>query len=274
MAFLLFSCEDVIEVDTPSGEPLLIVDALIKIDISSPSQLVSVRVGLTSTYFGEVPVTSLEQVTITNVDMESTFANPNTLILLETQPGIYEAVKDTSFFTSGELVFQLSHNGRQYFARTHYIPTVPIDDIQKGDGSLFGEDDTEVIVRFTDVAEREDFYIFDFDFNEFLVTEDTFYQGQEFEFSYFYDRDLEAGKEATIRIWGADEGFYNYMNKLIQQGGELMGPFATPAATVRGNVFDVTGLDNVDIFDNVDRPEAFALGYFAVVQEYTSQIEF
>jgi hypothetical protein len=51
-----------------------------------------------------------------------------------------------------------------------------------------------------------------------------------------------------------------------------MGPFSTPAATVRGNIFDVTGLDNEEVFDNVNRPDKFALGYFAVVQQYTRSI--
>ena len=272
MLILFCNCEDVVEVNTPTAEPRLIVDALIKIDISQPVQTARVAVGLTGNYFGEVPVTDLQQITITNTDMESTFENPNTIVLLEQEPGIYEAGKNTGFFTDGNLVLQLTHQDRSYFARTNFVPTVPIDSLVQGDGKLFEGNETEVIVTYTDAPDREDFYIFDFDFDEYLVTEDTFYQGQEFRFSYFYDNNLEPGDAVTIRILGADESFYNYMNQLIQQSGDLMGPFATPAATVRGNVFDVTGLDNEEIVDNVDRPDKFALGYFAVVQSYSSQI--
>ncbi len=269
---LFCNCEDVVDVNTPTAEPRLIVDALIKIDISQPAQTASISVGLTGNYFGEVPVTELEQVTITNIDMESTFENPNTIVLLEQEPGVYETTKNTGFFTDGNLILQITHQDRSYFARTNYVPTVPIDTLVQGDGNLFEGDETEVMVTFKDAEDREDFYIFDFDFEEYLVTEDEFYQGQEFQFSYFYNNELQPGKSVSISLMGADEGFYNYMNQLIQQSGDLMGPFATPAATVRGNVFDVTGLDNEEILDNVDRPDKFALGYFAVVQSYSSQI--
>ncbi|MBO6534558.1 MAG: hypothetical protein JJ967_16130 [Muricauda sp.] len=43
-------------------------------------------------------------------------------------------------------------------------------------------------------------------------------------------------------------------------------------ATVRGNVFDITGLDNVTILDNVERPNDYALGYFGVVQEFSREL--
>ena len=57
------------------------------------------------------------------------------------------------------------------------------------------------------------------------------------------------------------------MDLLITQSGDLQGPFQSPVATVRGNVFDVTGINNQDIFDNATRPDVYPLGYFAVVQE-------
>jgi hypothetical protein len=71
---------------------------------------------------------------------------------------------------------------------------------------------------------------------------------------------------------GTDQSFYNYMDLLIEQSGAAQGVFQTPVATVRGNVVDVTGLDNEDRFDNADRPEVFPLGYFAVVQEERSSL--
>jgi hypothetical protein len=50
------------------------------------------------------------------------------------------------------------------------------------------------------------------------------------------------------------------MNQLIVQSGGDQGPFQTPAATVRGNIINTNNLDN------------FALGYFAVCQEYVETI--
>ncbi|UWX53649.1 hypothetical protein NYZ99_10715 [Maribacter litopenaei] len=105
----------------------------------------------------------------------------------------------------------------------------------------------------------------------FTVTEDEFYQGQRFEFSYFYE-DIEPGQELTISILGADESFFNYMNQIIVQAGGDQGPFQTPAATVRGNIFNVTGIPNPEDLESIEQTEDFPLGYFAVVQEYQSNI--
>ena len=65
-----------------------------------------------------------------------------------------------------------------------------------------------------------------------------------------------------------DQQFFNYMDLLVEQTEDTGGIFETPSGTVRGNMFDVTGLDNIEIFDNAGRPESFPLGYFAVVQEF------
>ncbi len=268
LLLLLTSCEDVVEVDVPSSPPRLLVDALIRIDETQPLVHVSIKVALTASFFSTSPVTNLEQITISNVE------SGGLLILIEQEEGsgVYEGIINKEFLMEGELILQLTHDERLYFARTRYVPTVPIDTLDQGEGVLFEGDETEVIVTFGDAPDRDDFYVFDFDFGEYLVTEDEFYKGQSFSFSYFYDNNLQAGDEVTIAILGADRGFYNYMNQLIQQGGDLMGPFATLAATVRGNVFDVTGLNNEEISDNVGRPDKFALGYFAVVQEFKKSI--
>ena len=62
------------------------------------------------------------------------------------------------------------------------------------------------------------------------------------------------------------------MDQLIVQAGGNQGPFQTPVATVRGNVINVTGIDNITVTDNVERTNNFALGYFAVVQEFKQTI--
>ena len=155
---------------------------------------------------------------------------------------------------------------------TEYVPSVPIDSVVQGDGTLFNDDETEIIVTFTDDPERDSFYLFDFSFGEFLVTEDKFYKGQQFSFSYFYDKIFESNTEIEIRLMGADQTFFNYMDLLIEQTTNDAGIFATPVATVRGNVFDITDIDNIDISDNVGQPNIFPLGYFAIVQEYKDTV--
>ncbi len=44
----------------------------------------------------------------------------------------------------------IRHEGRLYLATTEYVPSVPIDSVIQGDGTLFNDDETEITVTFTD----------------------------------------------------------------------------------------------------------------------------
>lgn len=64
-----------------------------------------------------------------------------------------------------------------------------------------------------------------------ILTKYLFYQGQEFQFSYLYDRIIEPDKKVGISILGVDRSFFNYMNILIEQSKSELDLFATPVAT-------------------------------------------
>ncbi len=267
---LLLSCEDVIDIELNTEAPRLVVDGIIRIpNLNESPFFIEIKVSESSDFFEEPVPAQLNQITVTNLESNGTI----TLLEEPLGSGIYRRSASVEFLTSGDLVLQLDHKNSLYVAQTRFVPSVPIDSITQGEGTLFTEEETEIIISFTDNANRDDFYLFDFDFNEYLVTEDEFYQGQKFEFSYFYENELQPGSVINIGLLGVDEPFFNYMNQLIVQSGGDQGPFQTPAATVRGNIINVTNLDNIDVFDNVGDPNNFALGYFAVVQEFTKSIE-
>tara|TARA_R110002050_G_scaffold106359_5_gene216281 strand:+ start:457 stop:1332 length:876 start_codon:yes stop_codon:yes gene_type:complete len=283
------SCEDVIDVELPNDDSRLIVNGVIRVDETQEYLPIEIVVSESSSFFEDNTIASLVSAVIyygtPNPDAPEILDGGGISNLTELEPGSGKWVPDPSFDSDQRIrvssinegdVFQLilTTSEERYFATTTYVKSVPIDSLAQGDQTLFSGDETEVIVTFTDNGERDDFYILDFDFNEYLVTEDEFYQGQTFVFSYFYDSDLELNTDKTINIGllGADESFYNYMNQIIVQSGGDQGPFQTPAATVRGNIINITGIDNSDIFDNVGRNDNFALGYFAIVQEYKESI--
>ena len=274
------ACEDVIDVELPTEEPRLVVDALIRVDIDEPFIPVEVKLSLSSDFFNNNTPTSAESVVIQyeeyegNRVIDTRFSN-----LAELVPGSGIYTPDPNFDSDQRIptnildrnwVFNLliNHEGRRYLATTKYVPTVPIDSVIQGDGTLFNDDETEVIITFTDDPDRDSFYLFDLSLSEFLVTEDKFYKGQQFSFSYFYDQIFEPDTEIEIRLMGVDQTFFNYMDLLIEQTTNDAGIFSTPVATVRGNVFDITDIDNIDLLDNVAQPDVFPLGYFAMVQEY------
>lgn len=272
LVFFIISCEDVIDVEVPSEPPRLTIDALIRINTSEPTTTARIRANLTSSFFDGLAPADLTSISIVNPDYVPTSVFDQKVInFSEVGPGVYEATKSTIFFTEGELQLFIEYDGQRYLALTRYVPSVPIDTIVQGDKTLLSGNEKEIILSFTDNAERADFYLFDFDFEEYLVTEDEFYQGQTFQFSYFY-ADISENQIAEISLLGVDESFYNYMNQLIVQAGGDQGPFQTPAATVRGNIINITDIDNINSFDNVENSNNFPLGYFSVSQEYSETI--
>ena len=284
VVMLALGCEDVIDVDVPEEPPRLIVEALIRVDRSEPFIPVEVKLTTTNSFFEEIPAASAESIVILyNQYDDGIITSTGSSTLAETEPGSGIYVPDPNFSSDQriptavlnddlEFIMSVRYQGRQYLAQTRYVPSVPIINLAQGVGTLFSDDETEVIITYTDDPNRSNFYVFDFDFGEFFDSEDTFYQGQTFSFSYFYDQIFESGRELEISILGADQEFYNYMLLLIQQAEDDFNVFDTPVATVRGNVFDVTDLDNIDVFDNVDQPDSYALGYFAVVEEYQATL--
>lgn len=260
----LASCEDVVEVAVPNEPPRLTIDALIRVDTSQATTLAQVKVKETNSFFESVVPANLTQITIFDL------AQNSASILLEDPEGsgIYSSEMSTeALVNGGEFFLQIDFEDEFFVAYASFQQSVKIDSLVFGEGILFDEDDTELVVTFTDVSERDDYYLFDFDLGNFLVTEDEFYQGQTFSFSYFYEDELNPGDELEVSIMGVDEDFANYMNKLIEQSEGAFGPFETPAITVRGNIINATTIDNENNFDNTNTSDNFALGYFAIVQE-------
>ncbi|WP_405397362.1 DUF4249 family protein [Maribacter sp. Asnod2-G09] len=283
------SCENVIDVELPENETRLIVNGVIRVDETQEYLPIEIMVSQSSSFFDENTIASLKSVTIyygtPREDAPEILEGGGISNLAEVEVGSGKWVPDPSFDSDQRIrvssinegdVFQLilETEEERYFATTTYVKSVPIDSLVQGDETLFSGDETEVIVTFTDPDESDDFYLLDLDFGEFLVTEDEFYQGQTFVFSYFYDNDLELDTSSVVDIslLGVDESFYNYMNQIIVQSGGDQGPFQTPAATVRGNIINITGIDNNEVFDNVERSDNFALGYFAIIEEYKDSI--
>jgi len=267
LSLIWSSCQEVITVELPNQEPKLIVDALIRIDTTISSTLVTVSIRQTSDFFGEISPVSVDQITMSNLDNPG---NNTDQVLDETEPGsgIYQQFFSTEELARDRWFLQINYQGEFYVAESLMQYSVPIDQLTIGDGSLFSGDVTELLVRYSDIGGREDYYLFDYGNDDFFASEDVFYDGQQFEFSYFYDEQFNPGDTLTVSIMGIDRDFFNYMNLLREQSEGGFGPFATPAASVRGNLINAPDINNNDNYNNVNDPDNYALGYFAIVQEY------
>lgn len=284
----ILGCEEVIEVELATTETRLVVNGVIRVDVEQPYLPIEIKVSETTNFFESNRPTSLDDNALIfygqpNPEAPEILENLASSSLAETAPGSGIYVPDPTFDNDQRILTQnitpntvfilvLEHKGRRYAARTTYTTAVPLVSIAQGEDTLFDEEDVEIKVTIQDELETSNFFVFDFGQGEFLALDDQFIDGQEFEFSYFPQRKLDNGQLLTVSILGADQQFYNYMDLLIEQTQNDGGIFETPAATVRGNVFDVTDLDNILVFDNVKQPEAFPLGFFAVVQELKDSI--
>lgn len=270
-SLLWTSCQEVITVDLPSQAPKLIVDALVRIDTLASTTLVSIEVRQTSDFFGEISPISVDQMTMSNLDNPG---NNTDQVLDETEPGsgIYQQVFSTQELARDRWFLQIDYQGELYVAESRMQYSVPIDQLTIGDGSLFSEESTELLIKYSDVGDRQDFYLFDYGNGDFFASEDAFYDGQQFAFSYFYDEEFNPGEVLTVSIMGIDRDFFNYMNLLREQNEGGFGPFASPAVSVRGNLINATDIDNNNNYNNVNNPDNYALGYFALVQEYRDSI--
>ncbi len=247
---LCTACEDVIDVDVPDGEPRLVIDASFEfyLDENPVDTEGGVRLTLSAPFFDtEIPTVSDATVFITDLS-DNSIINFNET----SEPGFYLPENGITIIPQFDIPYELTviHENETYKATTQLFPTVPIENIEQGDGTLFDGDETEIIVSFTDDGTRDDFYLFDFDFNLLEVSDDRFYQGEFFNFSYFYE-DMVAGRDITIKILGIDRQYFNYAGLLIDQSDQDGGgPFQTPPALLRGNIINTTNPDN------------YPLGYF------------
>ncbi|NRA92492.1 MAG: DUF4249 domain-containing protein [Psychroserpens sp.] len=262
IAILVFSCEDVIDVDLPTGETRLVIDASINWFKDTPGNEQSIRLSLTAPFF-EADVPPANNATVFITDENNTVYD----FVEDGDTGIY---LNNTFDPEIDRSYTLTviYNGETFIATETLKSVSEITRVeQKLDGGFSGED-TEIKAYFNDPADEENYYFFEF-IPSIPVTptldtfEDEFVNGNEI-FGFYVEEDLDPGQTVIIRNHGVSERFYEFMFILLQQIEEQGGgPFETQPATVRGNIINQTNPDN------------FALGYFRLseVDEFIYTIE-
>ena len=249
MFTLFLGCEDVIDVDLNEAQPRLVIEASINWFKNTPGNEQSVKLSLSSPFFDD-NVAPANDATVVITD-----ENNNTFTFTENnETGVYT---NNSFIPVIDRTYTLTinYNNEIYTATETLKSVVSIDYIeQNNDGGFTGED-IELKAYYTDPANQENYYFFEFISDipvvpTLEVYDDEFTDGNQI-FGYYTEEDLEAGDVVTIRNYGISERFYEFMFILLQQSSdEGGGPFETQPATVRGNCINETNPDN------------FPFGYF------------
>lgn len=250
---VLFSCEKVIDVDVPSIEPKLVVDATFEVFFNETPVTAdtNVKLTLTSDFFEE------EIKGVTNASVFVTNLSDNTIINYSNVDIEGNYLPDTNFIPEDNVTYELSiiYNNETYKSVASKIKSSPITNIEQTSRTFFVDEVLELKVSFVDIVNEDNFYLFDFSDSSFSLIEDRlFVDGEELTISEFYDdEDLELPSTIDIKLSGISKKYFTYFNILTNQaaaGGG--GPFETIPSTLLGNVINATEDAN------------FPLGYFHI----------
>lgn len=238
-----YNCEDVIEVDLNEADPRLTIDASINWFKGTTGNNQTIKLTLSTSYFSEtIPAATGAQVFITD-------SQQNVFNFIEVgTTGIYET---SSFIPVIDRNYTLTvvFENETYTAQETLTSVSEIEEIEQLDDGGFSGEDIELKAYYTDPANIENFYFFEFISDiaaipSLDVYDDEFTDGNNV-FAYYTEEDLESNDIVIVRNYGVSKRFYEFMFILLQQNGEDGGgPFETQPATVRGNCINQTNQDN------------------------------
>ena len=261
LSIFFISCEKVVNIDVPSIDPKLIIDASFQVyfDESPVTANTVVKLKLSADYFDDViPVVTNATVFITDLSNNNiiNFSDDNA-------DGSYEPL--IAFVPVSDIAYELTvtHDNETYKGAATKIKSTPLTSAIQGDETLFSGEETEVKIDFTDLSLEDNYYLFDFTKNLFVTIEDRFFNGVDYNFSYFYkEDDIELPTTVTIRMSGVTKEYFTYFRVLVNQSGQGGGgPFETVPSSLLGNMINTT--------NEAD----FPLGYFHISETDTVTLD-
>ena len=256
-AFLFFGCEDVIEIEVPSGEPKLVIDAFFEVFYNETPVTANTVVKLrkSTDYFEEqIPIVTDATVLIKDItnNIDIVFTDDNL-------DGDFEPI--SAFIPQGNIEYELNvfYDGEVYKGTANKILTSGFTEVFQGDNTLFSGEETEINVTIIDDINTKNYYLFDFSNNLFSPIEDRFFNGSRYNFSFFYQKDeIELPSNVTLKMSGISKDYLTYFRVLLGQSGQSSGgPFQTIPSSLLGNIVNTTNLEN------------FPLGYFHISETDT-----
>ncbi|ESU28807.1 lipoprotein precursor [Flavobacterium limnosediminis JC2902] len=249
--FSFISCEDTIDVPLDTAEPKLVIDASIKWQKGTPGNEQRIKLTTTTNYYSNViPTVSGATVFITN--------STNVIFTFTEIPTTGEYIcTDFIPVINETYILTVIHDGQTYKATDTLFATPDIDSVEQTTVPGFEGDIIQVKFFYQDNGAEDNFYLVgaknsNIIFPEYGVIDDEFFQGNQM-FGFYTHENLKAGDHLDFSLQGISERYANYMEKLITISGAQGGnPFATPPATLRGNIVNQTNQDD------------FPFGYFSL----------
>jgi len=269
LSFLLTSCEDTIDVDVPTAQSRLVVEASLDWEKGTTGNVQSISLSMSTPFFDTNQDTSVTGaiVTVTNEDSGEVFPFD------DNNDGTYS----TSTFVpilNNTYHLEIVYDGETYEATETLMSVSDINEVNQSIEGGFDDELLELNLYFTDPANIENFYLIKYDVEGDLFpyledVSDEFTDGNEIHDFLEKDDDedseetpFEAGDVVNISLYGISEQYYNFIRLLIEQHGSQGDPFSSTAALIRGNCINPTNPDN------------YAFGYFRVTEVDTATYTF
>jgi len=250
-AILLFGCEKVVDIPLENANPKLVIDANIKWQKGTTGENQTIKLSLTNDFYtNEIAIASGATVTVTDSDN-------NIFDFIQ--------VPDTPNYVCSNFIPEINkeytlnvvYQGENYSSTSKLLATPDIINVQQETvPGIDGKDEIQLKFFFQDNGNENNFYLLGVNnpkkkLPEYGVVSDEFFQGNVM--FGFYASEVEQGKIINLNVRGITNSYYNYMAKLIAISSTNSGnPFATPPATLRGNILNQSNQDN------------YPLGYFSL----------
>ncbi|WP_296313950.1 DUF4249 family protein, partial [Winogradskyella sp. UBA3174] len=153
---ILFSCEDVIDIELNEADPRLVIEASIDWFKNTTGNEQSIKLSLSAPFFDESTPPGNDAV------IEITDTNNNTFNFIEDgNTGIY---RNTNFIPviDQDYTLTINYNGDTYSATENLKSVVPIDFIEQNNEGGFSGEDIELKAFYTDPANIDNYYFFEF----------------------------------------------------------------------------------------------------------------
>jgi hypothetical protein len=261
MLFFFANCEKVVDIDVPSIAPKLIIDANFEVlfNESPVSANTVVKLSLSADYFDEkIPIVTNATVFLTDItnNIIIDFSDTNA-------DGNYKPIN--SFIPLYNTIYELTiiYDNQTYKGIASKVKSTPITKVIQGDDTLFSGNEVEVEVSFKDDATTENYYLFSFDSTSFVSLEDRFFNGANYNFSFFYDEEeIDLPATVKIKMSGVSKEYFTYFRVFVNQSGQNGGgPFETVPSSLLGNMINTTNDAN------------FPLGYFHIAEVDTFTLD-
>lgn len=260
------SCTEVIQVDLPTEEPRLVVEADLLWDKGTTGDIQQIKLTLSSDFYDENNI-----VTVTNAQVKVINESSGEVFdFLSIGNGIYQCTNFNPQFNN-KYILDIQYNGESYRGEEQFVSVVDIDYTDQSTSTGFdGDDEISIDTYITDPADEINFYHVSHDVNHedrayISIWDDEFQNGNQFAIIYqaFFtgreDFELEAGDTIDITISGISQTYGNYMYILTDQAYNTGDPFAPIPVQLQGNVLNLT------------HPEKRAYGYFRLSEQVKDQ---